>query len=134
MIGEDLQKFSESRVMRTIAIGRVPIRNLPNFGPSKEMPANLLNNANWNPGFDFLLCQEDVSLHSVATISPEITDLQPTGIEAKNYWMSITLHSISTVQIFLKNGQICLPTQGRPEGGANVAAALGPAQLTVFAN
>ncbi|GBO35592.1 hypothetical protein AVEN_191415-1 [Araneus ventricosus] len=28
MIGEDLQKFSESRVMRTIAIGRVPIRNL----------------------------------------------------------------------------------------------------------
>ncbi|GBM26366.1 hypothetical protein AVEN_239364-1 [Araneus ventricosus] len=29
MIGEDLQKFSESRVMRTIAIGRVPIRNLP---------------------------------------------------------------------------------------------------------
>ncbi|GBO20579.1 hypothetical protein AVEN_111494-1 [Araneus ventricosus] len=29
MIGEDLQKFSGSRVMRTIAIGRVPIRNLP---------------------------------------------------------------------------------------------------------
>ncbi|GBM09884.1 hypothetical protein AVEN_241210-1 [Araneus ventricosus] len=29
MIGEDLQKFSESRVMKTIAIGRVPIRNLP---------------------------------------------------------------------------------------------------------
>ncbi|GBM76882.1 hypothetical protein AVEN_153116-1 [Araneus ventricosus] len=29
MIGEDLQKFSESRVMRTIAIGRDPIRNLP---------------------------------------------------------------------------------------------------------
>ncbi|GBL87351.1 hypothetical protein AVEN_151504-1 [Araneus ventricosus] len=29
MIGEDLQKFSESRVMRTIAIGRLPIRNLP---------------------------------------------------------------------------------------------------------
>ncbi|GBL85613.1 hypothetical protein AVEN_193083-1 [Araneus ventricosus] len=29
MIDEDLQKFSESRVMRTIAIGRVPIRNLP---------------------------------------------------------------------------------------------------------
>ncbi|GBN06640.1 hypothetical protein AVEN_264552-1 [Araneus ventricosus] len=29
MIGEDLQKFSRSRVMRTIAIGRVPIRNLP---------------------------------------------------------------------------------------------------------
>ncbi|GBL77569.1 hypothetical protein AVEN_41932-1 [Araneus ventricosus] len=29
MIGEDMQKFSESRVMRTIAIGRVPIRNLP---------------------------------------------------------------------------------------------------------
>ena len=29
MIGEDLQKFSGSRVMRTSAIGRVPIRNLP---------------------------------------------------------------------------------------------------------
>ncbi|GBN24035.1 hypothetical protein AVEN_242395-1 [Araneus ventricosus] len=29
MIGEDLQKFSESRVRRTIAIGRLPIRNLP---------------------------------------------------------------------------------------------------------
>ncbi|GBN52663.1 Tubulointerstitial nephritis antigen-like [Araneus ventricosus] len=29
MISEDLQKFSESRVMRTIAIGRLPIRNLP---------------------------------------------------------------------------------------------------------
>ncbi|GBN45955.1 hypothetical protein AVEN_201525-1 [Araneus ventricosus] len=29
MIDEDLQKFSESRVMRTIAIGRLPIRNLP---------------------------------------------------------------------------------------------------------
>ncbi|GBO04175.1 hypothetical protein AVEN_138887-1 [Araneus ventricosus] len=29
MIGEDPQKFSESRVMRTIAIGRLPIRNLP---------------------------------------------------------------------------------------------------------
>ncbi|GBN34427.1 hypothetical protein AVEN_82306-1 [Araneus ventricosus] len=29
MIDEDLQKFSESRVTRTIAIGRVPIRNLP---------------------------------------------------------------------------------------------------------
>ncbi|GBO04628.1 hypothetical protein AVEN_116661-1 [Araneus ventricosus] len=33
MIGEDLQKFSESRVMRTIAIGRVPIRNLPKNKP-----------------------------------------------------------------------------------------------------
>ncbi|GBM64579.1 hypothetical protein AVEN_56552-1 [Araneus ventricosus] len=32
MIGEDLQKFSESRVMRTIAIGRLPIRNLPKNG------------------------------------------------------------------------------------------------------
>ncbi|GBM89671.1 hypothetical protein AVEN_2289-1 [Araneus ventricosus] len=31
MIGEDLQKFSGSRVMRTIAIGRVPIRNLSNI-------------------------------------------------------------------------------------------------------
>ncbi|GBN75229.1 hypothetical protein AVEN_247835-1 [Araneus ventricosus] len=31
MIGEDMEKFSESRVMRTIAIGRVPIRNLPNL-------------------------------------------------------------------------------------------------------
>ncbi|GBN14823.1 hypothetical protein AVEN_37134-1, partial [Araneus ventricosus] len=30
MIGEDLQKFSESRVMGTIAIGRLPTRNLPN--------------------------------------------------------------------------------------------------------
>ncbi|GBM26756.1 hypothetical protein AVEN_175907-1 [Araneus ventricosus] len=29
MIGEDIQKFSGSRVMRTIAIGRLPIRNLP---------------------------------------------------------------------------------------------------------
>ncbi|GBN10013.1 hypothetical protein AVEN_211181-1 [Araneus ventricosus] len=29
MIGEDLQKFSASRVMRTITIGRVPISNLP---------------------------------------------------------------------------------------------------------
>ncbi|GBM26925.1 hypothetical protein AVEN_264770-1 [Araneus ventricosus] len=29
MIDEDLQKFSESRVMRTTAIGRLPIRNLP---------------------------------------------------------------------------------------------------------
>ncbi|GBM53911.1 hypothetical protein AVEN_64834-1 [Araneus ventricosus] len=29
MIGEDLQKFSESRVMRTIAIGILSIRNLP---------------------------------------------------------------------------------------------------------
>ncbi|GBN88764.1 hypothetical protein AVEN_258386-1, partial [Araneus ventricosus] len=29
MIGEDLQKFSDSRVMRTIAIGGLPIRNLP---------------------------------------------------------------------------------------------------------
>ncbi|GBO08835.1 hypothetical protein AVEN_35967-1 [Araneus ventricosus] len=29
MIDEDLQKFSESRVMRTIAIGKLPIRNLP---------------------------------------------------------------------------------------------------------
>ncbi|GBN68658.1 hypothetical protein AVEN_173827-1 [Araneus ventricosus] len=29
MIDEDLQKFSESRVMRTITIGRLPIRNLP---------------------------------------------------------------------------------------------------------
>ncbi|GBN98929.1 hypothetical protein AVEN_80372-1 [Araneus ventricosus] len=29
MIGEDLQKFSGSRVMRTIAIVGVPIRNLP---------------------------------------------------------------------------------------------------------
>ncbi|GBM54247.1 hypothetical protein AVEN_208590-1 [Araneus ventricosus] len=28
-MGEDLQKFSGSRVMRTIAIGRLPIRNLP---------------------------------------------------------------------------------------------------------
>ncbi|GBN90083.1 hypothetical protein AVEN_128255-1 [Araneus ventricosus] len=28
MIGEDLQKFSGSRVMRTIAIGRLPLRNL----------------------------------------------------------------------------------------------------------
>ena len=29
MIGEDLQKFFGSRVMRISAIGRVPIRNLP---------------------------------------------------------------------------------------------------------
>ena len=29
MIGEDMQKFSGSRVMRISAIGRVPIRNLP---------------------------------------------------------------------------------------------------------
>ncbi|GBN82554.1 hypothetical protein AVEN_145226-1, partial [Araneus ventricosus] len=34
MFGEDLQKFSGSRVMRTIAIGRVPIRNLPKKGAS----------------------------------------------------------------------------------------------------
>ncbi|GBN03444.1 hypothetical protein AVEN_65363-1 [Araneus ventricosus] len=38
MIGEDLQKFSESRVMRTIAIGRVPIRNLPNRVPIRNLP------------------------------------------------------------------------------------------------
>ncbi|GBN73140.1 hypothetical protein AVEN_34129-1 [Araneus ventricosus] len=31
MIGEDLQKFSGSRVIRTIAIGRVPMMNLPNY-------------------------------------------------------------------------------------------------------
>ncbi|GBN99334.1 hypothetical protein AVEN_271192-1 [Araneus ventricosus] len=31
MIGEDLQKFSGRRVMRTIAIRRLPIRNLPNY-------------------------------------------------------------------------------------------------------
>ena len=29
MFGEDLQKFSGSRVMRTFTAGRVPIRNLP---------------------------------------------------------------------------------------------------------
>ncbi|GBN00080.1 hypothetical protein AVEN_69854-1, partial [Araneus ventricosus] len=29
MIGDDPQKFSGSRVMRTIAIGRVPVSNLP---------------------------------------------------------------------------------------------------------
>ncbi|GBM70137.1 hypothetical protein AVEN_151594-1 [Araneus ventricosus] len=29
MIDEDLQEFSESHVMRTIAIGRLPISNLP---------------------------------------------------------------------------------------------------------
>ncbi|GBM56403.1 hypothetical protein AVEN_89194-1 [Araneus ventricosus] len=37
MIGEDLQKFSESRVMRTIAIGRVLIRNLPNRQQRKPL-------------------------------------------------------------------------------------------------
>ncbi|GBM78668.1 hypothetical protein AVEN_178190-1 [Araneus ventricosus] len=31
MIGEDMQKFSRSQVTRTIAIRRVPIRNLPNY-------------------------------------------------------------------------------------------------------
>ncbi|GBN70847.1 hypothetical protein AVEN_189017-1 [Araneus ventricosus] len=36
MIGEDLQKFSGSRVMRTIAIGRLPIRNPPK-GPFPQM-------------------------------------------------------------------------------------------------
>ncbi|GBM57256.1 hypothetical protein AVEN_58574-1 [Araneus ventricosus] len=36
MIGEDLQKFSESRVMRTIAIGRVPIRNLPKIDSTDD--------------------------------------------------------------------------------------------------
>ncbi|GBL84808.1 hypothetical protein AVEN_93841-1 [Araneus ventricosus] len=36
MIGEDLQKFSGSRVMRTIAIGRVPIRNLPKMANSEN--------------------------------------------------------------------------------------------------
>ncbi|GBN96627.1 hypothetical protein AVEN_98908-1 [Araneus ventricosus] len=43
MIGEDLQKFSESRVMRTIAIGRVPIRNLPKIRASRcvELPLRL---------------------------------------------------------------------------------------------
>ncbi|GBM84238.1 hypothetical protein AVEN_181089-1 [Araneus ventricosus] len=30
MIGEDLQKFFESPVMRSITIGRLPIWNLPN--------------------------------------------------------------------------------------------------------
>ncbi|GBN35212.1 hypothetical protein AVEN_107534-1, partial [Araneus ventricosus] len=29
MIGEDVKKFFGSRVMRTITIGRLPIRNLP---------------------------------------------------------------------------------------------------------
>ncbi|GBM52156.1 hypothetical protein AVEN_265629-1 [Araneus ventricosus] len=38
MIGEDLQKFSGSRVMRTIAIGRLPIRNLPNRLPMRNLP------------------------------------------------------------------------------------------------
>ena len=37
MIGEDLQKFSGSRVMRTSAIGRVPIRNLPKMKKVKEI-------------------------------------------------------------------------------------------------
>ena len=36
MIGEDLQKFSGTRVMRTSAIGRIPIRNLPNTASEKE--------------------------------------------------------------------------------------------------
>ncbi|GBN43470.1 hypothetical protein AVEN_251012-1, partial [Araneus ventricosus] len=36
MIGEDLRKFSGSRVMRTIAIGRLPIRNLPIKGGKEK--------------------------------------------------------------------------------------------------
>ncbi|GBN99423.1 Metabotropic glutamate receptor 5 [Araneus ventricosus] len=35
MIGDDLQKVSGSRVMRTITIGRLPIRNLPNKEESR---------------------------------------------------------------------------------------------------
>ncbi|GBO16657.1 hypothetical protein AVEN_148795-1 [Araneus ventricosus] len=41
MIDEDLQKFSGSRVMRTIAIGRVPIRNLPNIAIGRVPIRNL---------------------------------------------------------------------------------------------
>ncbi|GBM89489.1 hypothetical protein AVEN_32544-1 [Araneus ventricosus] len=37
MIDEDLQKFSENRVMRTIAIGRVPIRNLPKSATNEQI-------------------------------------------------------------------------------------------------
>ncbi|GBL98408.1 hypothetical protein AVEN_33376-1 [Araneus ventricosus] len=61
MIGEDLQKFSGSRVTRTIAIGRHPIRNLPKIENSvyklellevnsyfdKELIARTENPLNW---------------------------------------------------------------------------------------
>ncbi|GBN06748.1 hypothetical protein AVEN_266956-1 [Araneus ventricosus] len=54
VIGEDMQKLSGSRVMRTIAIGRVPIRNLPDIN---------LNN------LELSVIPCDASTHTLAAVS-----------------------------------------------------------------
>ncbi|GBM26112.1 hypothetical protein AVEN_87267-1 [Araneus ventricosus] len=60
MIGEDLQKISGKRVMRTIAIDRVPIRNLPNRVPLRNLPNRVplrnLPKIEWKIHLIWLLC------------------------------------------------------------------------------
>ncbi|GBO38121.1 hypothetical protein AVEN_252050-1 [Araneus ventricosus] len=42
MIGEDLQKFSESRCMRTMEISRIPVCNRPNWQSHMSLRNKLL--------------------------------------------------------------------------------------------
>ncbi|GBO43431.1 hypothetical protein AVEN_121068-1 [Araneus ventricosus] len=80
MIDEDLQKFSESRVMRTIAIGRVPIRNLPN-SPAKahcssELADNCMNSSEESSGTENISDQPGPSSNITQTSLEENINAQ----------------------------------------------------------
>ncbi|GBN54957.1 hypothetical protein AVEN_80118-1 [Araneus ventricosus] len=69
MIGEDLQKFSGSRVMRIITIGRLPIRNLPNI---ENPPFLVINNTLIVIGFDEMM-QQNMKTMTMKGVRREIT-------------------------------------------------------------